>query len=369
MSGQSVIEVVIVGGGQAGICLSHFLQQRRISHVVLERDRPFSAWYHRWDGLRANTPNWMNTLPGIDQAIFPGSNAAGFATKQELTDYFESYLRATRPPITNGVEVERIVHAETGHWRLTTNGRNFESKNVVVCTGPMSEPRVPAEAAEIPDHVHQMHSIDYRRPDSIHARTVLVVGSGSSGTQICKELGASGRFEQVFLAQSKVLVLPCHVFGIQVHRFLHAFGLFDIRTTSWLGKLMYSGLEQKGDPIVSPTPRDLARTYNVKLLGRFTGADGDSLLFTDGQAIDGRGLTILWCTGFGYDYSWIEVEGRERAFDKHGYPIHTRGVVTGARGLYFLGLRYQHTVASHDIYGVGRDARYLAEYISANSPG
>ena len=54
--------VVIVGGGQAGVSLSYYLQQRRIPHIVLERDRPFSAWHNRWEGFHANTPNWMNTM-------------------------------------------------------------------------------------------------------------------------------------------------------------------------------------------------------------------------------------------------------------------------------------------------------------------
>jgi putative flavoprotein involved in K+ transport len=72
---------------------------------------------------------------------------------------------------------------------------------------------------------------------------------------------------------------------------------------------------------------------------------------------------VIWCTGFRSDYAYIEPLDRSAAFDTGGFPLHVRGVVEGAPGLYFVGLRYQHTSASHDIYGVGKDARYVAEHI------
>jgi hypothetical protein len=62
------------GAGQAGVALSYCLQQRGVAHLILERDRPFSDWYHhRWDSFEMNTPNWMNVLPGATQEFASGS--------------------------------------------------------------------------------------------------------------------------------------------------------------------------------------------------------------------------------------------------------------------------------------------------------
>jgi putative flavoprotein involved in K+ transport len=70
--------------------------------------------------------------------------------------------------------------------------------------------------------------------------------------------------------------------------------------------------------------------------------------------------TVIWCTGFQSDFSWIEIP----VFDGKGYPCHDRGV-TDIKGLYFLGLPWLYTWGSGRFSGVARDATYLADYIMA----
>ena len=358
-----LVDVVVVGGGQAGISVSYYLQQRQISHIVLERDRAFSSWHNRWDGFHANTPNWMNTLPIIDKSNIPANDPDGFATREALVDYFEKCLEAVNPPIRTNTEVHKITQLGEGIWKVYTHDTIYETKSVVICVGAMSTPRVPKSAVDILNSVPQLHSCEYQNPAQIATKSVLLVGSGSSGVQICKLLCQSGRFEQIHLAVSSVVVLPERFLGIQIHKFLHFFGLFDWRTDSILGKLMYSNLESKGDAIMRPIPSDFAKLYGVQLYGKFIGTDGSLLCFSDGRTLGTDDLTILWCTGFRGDYALIETRDREAVFDKAGYPNHVRGVVDAASGLYFVGLRYQHTVASHDIYGVGKDAKYVVDHI------
>jgi putative flavoprotein involved in K+ transport len=71
--------------------------------------------------------------------------------------------------------------------------------------------------------------------------------------------------------------------------------------------------------------------------------------------------TVVWATGFGADYRWIEVP----VFDGRGYPTHRRGV-TGCPGLYFLGLPWQHTWGSGRLGGVAGDAEYLLHRVVAH---
>ena len=78
---------------------------------------------------------------------------------------------------------------------------------------------------------------------------------------------------------------------------------------------------------------------------------------------DGRVLevaSVVWATGFKPDFGWIELP----IFGEDGYPFQHRGMVESAPGLYFLGLPFQHSFASAVIGGVGKDARYIAEYIA-----
>jgi putative flavoprotein involved in K+ transport len=70
--------------------------------------------------------------------------------------------------------------------------------------------------------------------------------------------------------------------------------------------------------------------------------------------------TIVWATGFRRRYDWLRVPGARGA---DGELVHRRGV-TPVPGLYVLGLRWQHTMTSHQLGGVGRDAVYLAGQIA-----
>ena len=70
--------------------------------------------------------------------------------------------------------------------------------------------------------------------------------------------------------------------------------------------------------------------------------------------------TLIWATGYRPDFDWITLP----SCDAQGYPIQRRGV-TSYRGLYFLGLEWQHSAQSHIIPGLGEDAAYLAPIIAA----
>lgn len=354
------IEAAVIGGGQAGVMLSHYLSQLRIDHLVFERDRAFASWRNRWDGFRTNTPNWMNTLPVVGAETPPSGEADGFATRDEMVAYFDDCLAAVRPPILAGTEVTRVERRDDGTWLVVAGQQEYRARAVAICNGAMSMPWLPPSAAELPGDLPQLHSSQYRTPDQIETDAVLVVGTASSGVQIARLLCESQRFSRLHLALSKVLVLPEHVMGFPTHKVIHRLGLFDVRTTSVLGRLMYSGLETRGDPIMRPTPADLKRSYGVDLRGRFSGCDGREIRFEDGSGLSCEDLTVVWCTGFRPDYGFLVVENRDEAFHPTGHPKHERGVSEAVPGLFFVGLRYQDTVASHDIYGVARDAEYVA---------
>ena len=76
-----IVNTVVVGGGQAGLAVSHYLTDHAINHVVLEQaDRPADAWRNRrWDSFTLNTPRWQSRVPGVrygddDPRIVPGDD-------------------------------------------------------------------------------------------------------------------------------------------------------------------------------------------------------------------------------------------------------------------------------------------------------
>ena len=83
------IETLVIGGGQAGLTMSHRLKQRGLSHLVLERHRVAERWRsERWDGLRFQFPNWSVQLP---EFAFPHDDPDAFAATGEILKFIEDY--------------------------------------------------------------------------------------------------------------------------------------------------------------------------------------------------------------------------------------------------------------------------------------
>src|SRR5512138_2750502 len=97
------IETLVIGGGQAGLVMSHRLKERGLSHLVLERGRIAERWRsERWDGLRFQFPNWSVQLPGFP---FRHGDPDAFATSAEIVDFLSAYAAFISAPIRCGVTV------------------------------------------------------------------------------------------------------------------------------------------------------------------------------------------------------------------------------------------------------------------------
>lgn len=367
--GSQQIAVIIVGAGPAGMVLSHQLKQSGIEHLVLEKQKPFSAWYGRWQHFSLNTANWMNVLPGGNDDFVSGKPGADRASKQEAIVYFEDYLARTQPPVKEYVEVLKIVRARHGQWRVVTRNQEYTTKHVVICTGENARPRLSPLAAQLPASVFQIHTSEYNNARQLPTRRILVVGSGSSGIQISDDLLRSFDKDkkdpgEIFLALSGNRRFKWFVLGLPIHSWARWLGLFDIRSDAWLGKWIINKSLGAGDPATPPSPARL-RQGGVKLRGRLNGFCDGYFIFDQGEPIPAEGLTIIWCTGYAPAFPGILSEHAHALFDRHGRVRH-QGGKTIEPGLYFLGLRFQRTLSSHILYGLGRDASALAREIAEN---
>ena len=66
MTAGRPLDVVVVGGGQAGLAVGYFLRRQGRRFTILEAaGEPAAAWRARWDSLRLFTPARRDSLPGL----------------------------------------------------------------------------------------------------------------------------------------------------------------------------------------------------------------------------------------------------------------------------------------------------------------
>ncbi|MFT5447252.1 MAG: putative flavoprotein involved in K+ transport [Gammaproteobacteria bacterium] len=401
-------DVVIIGAGQAGLAASVCLSRLGFDHVVLEKHEIGASWRRqRWDSFCLNTPNWTLNLPGRDYA---GGDPDGFMDRDGFVDLLEGYAKDFAVPAQQGVEVQRAATTENG-WQLETSSGSMRARAIIVATSTHQTPSFPAAAKRLDKSILSISAANYRAPDQLPDGKILIVGAAQSGMQIVEDLQEAGR--EIILSTGSVGRIPRRYRGRDVIYWYDQMGLMDRKASElddprqiFGGQPQYTGWRGGHTISLQKFHRD-----GVHLLGRVENIDGDTLrLATDLRQniatadrssaqfcrnvdafIERQGLscpadsgddaahdplddldalpepetlsltqegisTVIWATGFGCDFSWIDSE----VFDSLGYPVTHRGE-TAAPGLYFLGLNFLHTRRSGIVYGVGADADYVAQ--------
>lgn len=346
------VETLVIGGGQAGLCVGYYLAQHGRPFVIVDANACVGdSWRNRWDSLHLFTPNRFNSLPGMP---FPGDDW-GFPSKDDVADYLEAYAARFELPIRNRVRVEGLTRPGQCFVATTGNGE-LEADNVIIAMATWQRPRPPDFAAELNHDTVQLHVHDYKNPDQVRPGDVLVVGAGNSGAEIAMELAGTHRVWLSGPDTGHLPFRPASRAGRVLMPLVGRIVLHRVLTTSTpMGRKARPKKLASGEPLLRVKPKDLAAA-GVTRVPRTVGIEDGSPLLEDGRTLDVA--NVIWCTGFEPGFDWIDLP----VFGDSG-PIHERGVVTTEPGLYFVGLKFLYAATSSSLLGVRRDAAYVADAI------
>ena len=401
--------VIIVGGGQAGLSASYFLQKKNIEHLVLEKKTLMHGWKHeRWDSFTLVTPNWQCDLPGHPYA---GVDPDGFMNQAEVVEYLKEFSDKVAAPVREGITVYSVTCDNKGLYTVTTNDGCYTADQVIVCSGGYHIPIIPRMAERLPGDITQIHSAEYKNAGQLPEGAVLVVGAGQSGAQIAEDLHLEGR--KVFLATGDSPRVARFYRGKDVVRWLDDMGYYRMSVDNHpLGKNVRSNTNHYVTGRDGGRDIDLRKfaTEGMELFGLMIDYQDGELKFLpdleehldsadatynninaridqwieqngirtdegpsvyepvwkpDGErtslSLAASGITrVIWGIGYRPDFSWLDAP----VFNGQGHPQHQRGV-TGQPGLYFLGLPWLHTWGSGRFSGVREDAEFLIDKVFA----
>jgi putative flavoprotein involved in K+ transport len=399
---------VVVGAGHAGLAMSRRLSERSIDHLVLERGQVANSWRtQRWPSLRLLTPNWQTQLPGHDYA---GDDPDGYMPAGEVADTLTEYSRLISAPVRTGLTVHAVRAGPHG-FQIQAGEDKLHAHAVVVATGASTRPALPPAAGAVPSPVTTLTPLAYRDPGQLPGGGVLVIGASATGVQLAAEIHRSGR--PVTLAVGEHVRLPRAYRGRDIFWWLQATGLLaerydqidDLTRARHLPSPQLTGTSQR-----ATTDLNSLTAQGVRITGRLGRITGGVAQFSGGLAnvcaladlkmnrflaradqwasasgldgglppphrfrptrvdprtpleldlTSGEITTILWATGLRPDHSFIDIP----VFDRTGRIRHDGGVVTGAPGLYLLGLPVLRTRASTYIHGAVADTQALAGHL------
>ncbi|MGW7362068.1 ArsO family NAD(P)H-dependent flavin-containing monooxygenase [Streptomyces sp. NPDC054841] len=342
-------QVVVIGGGQAGLAAGYHLRRLGVDFVILDADvTPGGAWQHMWDSLRLFSPAAYSSLPG---RLMPPQEARTYPDAQHVVAYLADYEKRYELPVRHGVRVE-AVHRDGRLLHIEADTEEWRARAVISATGTWSRPFLPAVPGRSAFGGTQLHTVEYRSPQDFAGQRVIVVGGGNSGAQIAADLAP--HTELTWATQRPPRFLPDDIDGR---------ALFDVATARRraldAGRADTGGVASLGDIVAVETVR---ATREAGLLGAsqmFTRLTRHGVEWADGACEDVD--AVVWCTGF-------------RPALSHLAPLGLRGVrghipTGGTRAiaeprLHLLGYGDWTGPASATLIGVGRPAREAAREIA-----
>ncbi|QIJ60775.1 ArsO family NAD(P)H-dependent flavin-containing monooxygenase [Streptomyces sp. JB150] len=345
------VDVVVAGGGQAGLAAGYHLRRQGLDFVVLDADpAPGGAWQHMWDSLRLFSPAAHSSLPGRLMPARPGET---YPDAGHVVEYLADYEKRYDLPVQHGIRVEAVrrdgerllVEADAGTWR---------ARAVVSATGTWSRPFLPAVPGRALFSGRQLHTVDYRRPADFAGQRVLVVGGGNSGAQIAADLALAGDVEVIWATRRPPRFLADDIDGRV---------LFDVATARRRaldeGRTDTGGVAALGDIVAVPPVRAARDAGLLTARPMFARLTATGVQWADGGRADAD--AVIWCTGF-------------RPALAHLAPLGLRGprgriAISGTRAvaeprLHLLGYGDWTGPASATLIGAGRPARDAARDIA-----
>jgi cation diffusion facilitator CzcD-associated flavoprotein CzcO len=214
-------EVLIVGGGQAGLILAARLRQMGVDALIVERNaRVGDNWRNRYHSLTLHNEVWANSMPYMP---FPPTWPT-FLPKDKLAGWLEGYAEFMELNVWTATEfVSGSYDEATGVWsarvrRADGSERTLRVPHLVLASGSVSGvPRVPALPGLATFAGEVIHSSAFTSGIPYEGKRAIVFGTGNSGHDVAQDLYSNGAAEVTIVQRSPTCVVSLVPSGTLVY--------------------------------------------------------------------------------------------------------------------------------------------------------
>ena len=351
-------EVLIIGGGPAGLATAGCLQRRGVAARILEQGPDVAhSWARYYDRMRLHTGKHLSNLPNMPF----GRRYPLYVDRDALVRYFRDYARRFDLAICANEQVIAVERAADGGWRVTTDRQVRHTPALVVASGSFDNPVRPSLPGAEGFGGPIRHAAEYRNPASLPGQRVLVIGAGNSGTEIAVELADAGRAVTLAIRSGINIVprdylgiLPIQYLGFIVRRLPRRLARrLAARTEAQsMRRLARTGVPKAPYPTPSQVPvigldlLDRIRRGQVAVRGGVARLAPGQVEFSDGTSAPCD--AVLLATGYAPAIDFLRPLNADPAT-----LIPPTGVASPTEpGLYFVGA---HRTTQGQLYLIGRE--------------
>lgn len=336
-----MLDVVVIGAGQAGLAMGRELQQSGLDFRILESSAEIGgSWPKYYDSLTLFSPVEYSGLPGLP---FPGERGR-YPSRDDVTAYLSRYADVFGLPIVRQQTVTSVkVNSSAGFEVATAEGKTFGARSVVVATGTFGSPYSPSLPGQDTFEGRILHAAEYRNADSFIGQRVVVVGAANSAVQIAVELGK--HTEVILATRERIRFVPQRILGKDIHFWFKTLGVDRSKRISDQGTPVlddgrYRRAIKNGAPAAVP------------MFHRFTPS---GVRWTDGplREVD----AVIYATGYRPHIPFLD---SNVVIGANGKLRQKDGASLDFRNLYFVGQPGLRSFQSGTLRGVGVDAPVVA---------
>lgn len=354
MADNPASQILVIGGGPAGLALGFELRRRNVPFLILERGATVGeSWRRMPASLKLVSPWKANCLPGTKTNLFPRNHQL---TRAEFFDYLQSYAREQALPVQTGIEVCRVSKGRGGSFLIQTSQGDFTARIVVNATGYFANPFIPEIPGARDSSIPQIHVAAYKDPENVRSMmnrqqgSVLIVGKRLSAGQTMVELVEAG-FTVILSHQAPI------EFGAGPVAWWFLFRIFP-----WLEWLKLKALGAKAPSndvrMEGGTARKLIASGKVKTVPSIRCLEDRTVIFRNDSQL--RPDMIVYATGFRPALWHLEPLGLTLNASTGKPELHDLESVS-VPGLFFIGLDHGRNFQSRFIRGIRNDVVFLAE--------